>query len=234
MLKLDDIHSGYGSTTVVNGISLEVTAGEATVLLGRNGVGKTTLLRTLMGTLPLQRGSVRVGDQDIGTLPPHRRARLGLAYVPQGRDIFPGLSVRENLRAAVLGSGRRDWERRLEKTVAEFPQLGEKLSARGRSLSGGQQQILAVARALITDPQVLLLDEPSEGIQPSVVVEIAEMLVRTARERGIAVLVAEQNLDFVTHMCEYVHVIDKGRLVDRVSVGDLTTTADLQHKYLGV
>jgi ABC-type branched-subunit amino acid transport system ATPase component len=159
---------------------------------------------------------------------------LGLAYVPQGRDIFPGLSVLENLRVAVLGTRRREWTARLERILEDFPQLKEKLPAAGRSLSGGQQQILAIARALITDPHALLLDEPSEGIQPSTVVDIAEMLVKAARERGIAVLVAEQNLDFVGHVCEAVDVIDKGRLVDRVAVGDLLGQADLQHKYLGV
>ncbi|WP_433171519.1 ABC transporter ATP-binding protein [Actinoallomurus sp. CA-150999] len=234
MLTLRDVESGYGSTTVLHGISREVAAGEVTVLLGRNGVGKTTLLRTVIGQLSLRRGSITLADHDIGGLRAYRRARLGLAYVPQGRDIFPGLSVRENLRVAVLGVRRRDWNERLEQVLEEFPQLKDKLRAPGRSLSGGQQQVLAIARALITDPRALLLDEPSEGIQPSVVTEIAEMLVGVARERDIAVLVAEQNLDFVQRVCTHVDVIDKGRLVAKVSVDELMTTADLQHKYLGV
>ncbi|GAA2402503.1 ABC transporter ATP-binding protein [Actinomadura vinacea] len=234
MLTLSDVRSGYGSTTVLHGVTLEVAAGETTVLLGRNGVGKSTLLRTIIGRLPLTRGSISLGDRELGGLPPHERARAGLAYVPQGRDIFPGLSVLENLRVAVAGTRRREWPARLERTLEEFPQLKPKVNAGGRSLSGGQQQILAIARALITDPRALLLDEPSEGIQPSIVVDIAGMLVAAARERGIAVLVAEQNLDFVGRVCASVNVIDKGTLVDRVAVGDLMTNEDLQHEYLGV
>ena len=234
MLRLHEITSGYGSTQVLQGITYEVPAGEVAVLLGRNGVGKTTLLQTIMGQLPLRQGTITLGEQDIGRLPTHERARLGLAYVPQGREIFPGLSVLQNLRVAVLGSRRREWRQRLDRILADFPLLADKLNDSGRSLSGGQQQVLAIARALITEPRVLLLDEPSEGIQPSIVVEIAELLVSVAGERGIAVLVAEQNLDFVAHVAPSVNVIDKGRLVARVPVEELLNTAELQHKYLGV
>lgn len=234
MLTLDDVVSGYAQTPVVQGISHTVPAGTISVLLGRNGVGKTTLLRTIAGQLPLQRGTLTLGGEDISRTSAFRRARLGLAYVPQGREIFPALSVRDNLRAAVHGMRQGAWSRRLDRTLEQFPVIADKLDAPGRSLSGGQQQIVAIARALITDPDVLLLDEPSEGIQPSIVVEIGEMLTRMAAERGIAVLVAEQNLDFVRHVTDRVEVMDKGTLVAWLRVPELLSDADLQHHYLGV
>jgi ABC-type branched-subunit amino acid transport system ATPase component len=234
MLKLSNVVSGYAQTTIVQGITHTVSPGEISVLLGRNGVGKTTLLRTIAGQLPLQDGEITLGEQDISHTAAFRRARLGLSYVPQGRDIFPALSVRDNLRVAVQGMRQRSWQRRLDRTLEQFPALTDKLDAPGRSLSGGQQQIVAIARALITDPDVLLLDEPSEGIQPSIVVEIADMLTRMAAERGIAVLVAEQNLDFVRHVTKRVEVIDKGKLVTWLHVSDLLSDSELQHHYLGV
>lgn len=234
MLTLDEVVSGYAQTPVVQGVSHTVQAGKISVLLGRNGVGKTTLLRTIAGQLPLQHGKIMLDGADISRASAFRRARLGLSYVPQGRDIFPGLSVRDNLRAAVHGMGRTGWSQRLDRTVAQFPVIADKLDAPGRSLSGGQQQIVAIARALITDPDVLLLDEPSEGIQPSIVVEIGEMLTTMAAERRIAVLVAEQNLDFVQHVADRVEVMDKGQLVTWLQVSDLVSDVELQHRYLGV
>lgn len=234
MLTLDEVVSGYAQTPVVQGVSHTVPAGTISVLLGRNGVGKTTLLRTIAGQLPLQQGKIMLGGADISRASAFRRARLGLSYVPQGRDIFPGLSVRDNLRVAVHGMRRSGWSRRLDRTLEQFPVIADKLDAPGRSLSGGQQQIVAIARALITDPDVLLLDEPSEGIQPSIVVEICEMLTTMVAERGIAVLVAEQNLDFVQHVADRVEVMDKGQLVAWLRVSDLLSDVDLQHRYLGV
>src|SRR5712692_8281363 len=165
VLRVADLRAGYGSTPVLVGVNLEVGGGEVVAVLGRNGMGKTTLLRTLMGLLPARSGSIRWKDgQEISNLPTHLRARLGLGYVPQGRDIFPMLS--------------------------------EKLTARGASLSGGQQQLLALARALVSGPKILLLDEPSEGIQPSILEQIVERIRTINREEGIAVLLVEQNLQF--------------------------------------
>jgi urea ABC transporter ATP-binding protein UrtE len=234
MLKLEDVRSGYGQTVVLHGLSLEVAPGETKVLLGRNGVGKTTLLRTIMGLVPAQSGSIVLDDTDISRLAPHRRARAGLGYVPQERDIFPGLSVEDNLRVAALSCRRDDWEDELESLLQEFPILGEKRGAQGASLSGGQQQILALARALITRPKVLLLDEPSEGIQPSIVQQIADVIGAIERERGLALIVVEQNLDFVARFAEEAHVVDKGRVVERLRLADLIENKGLQHEFLGI
>jgi urea ABC transporter ATP-binding protein UrtE len=234
MLKLEDVRSGYGQTIVLNGLSLEVAAGETKVLLGRNGVGKTTLLRTIMGSVRAFSGRITLGDADIGRLQPHRRARAGLGYVPQDRDIFPGLSVEDNLRVAAVSCRPDPWQDDLESLLEEFAILGEKRSAPGGSLSGGQQQILALARALITRPKVLLLDEPSEGIQPSIVQQIAEVIARIESERGLALVVVEQNLDFVARFAEEAHVVDKGRVVQRLRLADLIADKSLQHQFLGI
>jgi urea ABC transporter ATP-binding protein UrtE len=234
MLRLEDLRGGYGQTAVLHGLSLTVAAGETKVLLGRNGVGKTTLLRTIMGGVPAFSGSIELDGRDLRALKPHQRARAGLGYVPQERDIFPGLSVEDNLRVAAISCRDDDWQGDLEQLYAEFPVLHEKRSTPGRSLSGGQQQILALARALITAPKVLLLDEPSEGIQPSIVQQIAEVIAKIERERDLALVVVEQNLDFVARFAEQAEVVDKGRVVQQVRIPDLIQDTELQHELLGI
>jgi urea ABC transporter ATP-binding protein UrtE len=234
MLELRDLHAGYGPSTVLRGIGMQVGAGERVAILGRNGVGKTTLLRAIVGAIRLQQGDLSLDGKAIGTLPTHERARLGIAYVPQGRDIFGSLSVLDNLKAAAYGTGQRGWKASVEELFAEFPVLAEKQKARGGSLSGGQQQILALARALITQPRLLILDEPTEGIQPSIVDQIADTLLAINQKRGIALIVVEQNLDFVVRLDTYAHVLEKGAIVTGMPSANLLHDEALQRKYLGV
>lgn len=234
MLRLDDVHAGYGRITVLRGFNLDVTDGQMVAVLGRNGVGKTTMLKAITGIIPLQNGTITFDNQDLRHLPVHERARRGIAYVPQGRDIFPGLTVLDNLRVAAYGSRQRRWEERLDAMLHEFPILAEKRNARGGSLSGGQQQILALARALMTSPRILLLDEPSEGIQPSIIDQIADTLRTINEQRGITVLLVEQNLDFVSQLATRAYLVDKGRVVRELPTDDLLSDKDLQHEYLGI
>lgn len=234
MLTVDGVVAGYGSTRVLQNLSLEVASGERLALLGRNGVGKTTLLRALMGQVPLSSGRVVLAGQDISRVPAHERARRGLAYVPQGRQIFPALSVVDNLRVAAYGTGRVNTKQVLETVLEEFPVLREKGHLPGGGLSGGQQQILALGRALMTRPSLLLLDEPSEGIQPSIVDQIAAHVRRINEEQGITVLIVEQNLEFATSVAQRAAVMEKGRVVRTMPVADVLSDRELQHEYLGV
>jgi urea ABC transporter ATP-binding protein UrtE len=234
VLKLEGVTAGYGQTTVLEGLDLEVEEGEMVAVLGRNGVGKTTMLRAIMGQIPLSGGRIAFAGHEVGRLPVHRRARLGLGYVPQGREIFPALSVRDNLAVAAHAVGRRDWPAAVEELFAEFPVLRPKAGDRGGSLSGGQQQILALARALMTRPKLLLLDEPSEGIQPSIVAEIAEIVQSLNETRGIAVVLVEQNLDFAGRLARRACLMDHGRVVRELPADELLRDRDLQHEYMGV
>jgi urea ABC transporter ATP-binding protein UrtE len=234
MLRVEGVRAGYGSTPVLQDLSLDVAEGARIAILGRNGVGKSTLLRTVMGALPLMTGTIRLDGEDISRLPAYERARRGIAYVPQGRDIFPGLSVLDNLRVAAYAVRRKDWKATLDDVLGQFPVLREKSSLAGSGLSGGQQQILALGRALMTRPRVLLLDEPSEGIQPSIVDLIAQHVRRINDERGITVVLVEQNLQFATKIADHAHLMDKGRIVRELPAHDVLTDRDLQHEYLGV
>lgn len=234
MLELTDVRAGYARTPVLLGVDLSVRAGARVAVLGRNGVGKSTLLRAIMGVIPLTNGRIEVDGQGVGTLPAHQRARRGIAYVPQGRDIFPALSVLDNLRVAAYATGQRDWKDRLQDILDEFPVLALKRNEPGGGLSGGQQQILALGRALMTDPRILLLDEPSEGIQPSIVDQIAETVRSINEQRAITVVLVEQNLDFATKIAQHAFLMDKGRIVRDLPAGDVLSDKELQHEYMGV
>ena len=209
MLELEDVHAGYGRTTVLHGVSLSVPGDGVVAVLGHNGAGKSTLLRTAAGLLRPQRGRIRLDGEDVGRLAPHERVRRGLAYVPQGQQCFPHLTARENLR--LVADGRRDGRAATDEVLDLFPALTELLGRRAGLLSGGQRQQLALARALITRPRLLLLDEPTEGIQPSVVAEIQEKVLALAAG-GLAVLLVEQHLDFALRAARRWAVLESGRI----------------------
>lgn len=221
-------------TTVLRGLSLTVGDREIITVLGRNGAGKTTLLRAIMGLVQFHSGSIRFEGDDISRLPTHERAQRGIAYVPQGRLIFPGLSVLDNLRVASYGTRQRDGSEALGRMFSDFPVLAEKRRARAGSLSGGQQQMLALARALMTNPRLLLLDEPSEGIQPSIVDQIADTVRAIHEKRAISVVLVEQNLDFVARLATRAYVVDKGQVVGEFPANEILDNKQLQREYMGV
>lgn len=234
MLQLHDVSAGYGPTPVLHGITAEVKQSELVALLGRNGVGKTTLLRTIVGEIPVTSGRILLDGRDITRLKAHERARAGIAYVPQGRQIFADLSVLDNLRVAGYAAEKRGWQAIVDEMLEQFPILAEKRDLPGGSLSGGQQQILALARALVTAPDLLLLDEPSEGIQPSIVQQIAREIKDINHLRGITVVIVEQNLEFAAWVADSAHVMDKGSIVQSVQTDHLLSDVSLQHELLGV
>jgi urea transport system ATP-binding protein len=208
MLAVKGVDVAYGESRILNRLSLAVGDGQVVCVMGRNGVGKTTLLKTVMGLVTPREGAITFGGREITRSTPYERARLGIGYVPQGRDIFPSLSVRENL---LLGARRKRPPREsLDYVLSLFPALTHMLGKRGGDLSGGQQQQLAIARALIADPVLLLLDEPTEGIQPSIVQEIAAVLQRIKQERRRSILLVEQYLEFARSISDHFYVMEKG------------------------
>jgi branched-chain amino acid transport system ATP-binding protein len=218
MLEVEELRSGYGSIPILQGVSLQVRAGEIVGVLGHNGMGKTTLLRTLIGELPATHGAIRLDQADITRFSMARRARLGLGYVPQGRGIFPDLTVRENLN---VGARLGESDRGVEEIVASFPILASLLDRSGRTLSGGEQQILALARCLVGRPRLMLLDEPSEGIQPSIVEQIIDHL-RDFRQRwNLAVLLVEQDLEVIAALASRVLLMQKGQVAAEMSPAGL-------------
>jgi len=216
MLEVLDIHAGYGRIPVLSGINFVVGEDEVVGVLGHNGMGKTTLLKALIGQVPLTRGEIRFGGAEIGNKPSFRRARAGLGYVPQGRAIFPMLTVYENLRMGFVEDGVHDEASTVKDILARFPRLEPIVERLGGALSGGEQQILALARALCGRPKLLLLDEPTEGIQPSIVEEILDILIGLHRHQGLAIIVVEQSLDFVRRLSERVLLIEKGTITGEV------------------
>ncbi len=229
MLHVDDLHAGYGASRVLHGIAFALAEGSALGLLGRNGMGKTTLIRTLMGYLRPVRGSVRWDGRDVTGWPPEKMARLGIGYVPEGRGVFPNLSVRENLVMAARGDG--GWT--LERVLATFPRLAERLGHGGQQLSGGEQQMLAIGRALMTSPRLLILDEATEGLAPLIVAEIWRVIA-TIRASGISTLVVDRNHRAVLGQTDRAVVLEKGRVVMAGSSADLAADGDALAKALGV
>ena len=220
MLKIDGVNQFYGQSHTLWDLSLELDKGECLCLMGRNGVGKTTLLNTLMGQLPLKSGQIWFDGQNITPLAVERRAELGIGYVPQGRQIFPLLTVEENLRIGL--PARRDNTRQIPEFIYElFPVLKAMKQRRGGDLSGGQQQQLAIGRALVLDPKLLILDEPTEGIQPNVVAEIGDIIRRLNREIGLTVLLVEQKLPFARKVGDKFCLLDRGRNVATGAMSEL-------------
>jgi urea ABC transporter ATP-binding protein UrtE len=215
LLATTDLRAGYASGNVLQGISIEVGPGEVVGVLGRNGVGKTALMRTIIGLVPARSGSILFRGADITRLPANRRAVLGIGYVPQGRDVFPQMSVAENIRMGQFVNQSRPFS--LDEVHGYFPFLKERARQRAGTLSGGQQEMLAIARALVAGPDLLLLDEPSDGVQPSIVQEIGAFIVRLVESRPIGVLIVEQNIDLMQRIVQRAYVMDKGRVV--VSMG---------------
>jgi len=226
MLSIKGLDVAYGESQVLWGVDLDVRAGELVCLMGRNGVGKTTLLKTAIGLLSARRGSVTFDGADITAWSSDRRARAGVGYVPQGREIFPHLTVEENLRMALLGCRRAA---SLDEPLELFPALRPLLARKGGVLSGGEQQMLAIGRALLTKPKLLMLDEPTEGIQPSIILEIEGALRRIKQDLGLAVLLVEQYLDFAERLADKYVIMAKGAVVAAGSTGDLRVEMVRQH-----
>lgn len=214
ILSVENIHVGYGRIPVLNGISFTVGEHEVVGILGHNGMGKTTLLKALIGQLGVARGAIRFSGRDITREPSFRRARAGIGYVPQGRAIFPALTVYENLRMGFVENGIDMESSVVNDILARFPRLDSLIDRPGGALSGGEQQILALARALCGRPKLLLLDEPTEGIQPSIVDEIVDILRGLHRHQGLAIIVVEQSLDFIRNLSERVLRIEKGVITE--------------------
>jgi urea transport system ATP-binding protein len=218
MLSLRDLRVAYGESEVLHGIGFDVAPSEIVAIMGRNGMGKTTLMKALMGILPARSGTLRIGDAEITKLRSYQRVASGLGYVPQGRMIFPAMSVEENIETGLFASGDATVPRDIYEL---FPVLLEMKGRRGGNLSGGQQQQLAIARALATRPKVLLLDEPTEGIQPSIIQDIARTLKRIRDERGLSIVVSEQVLSFALDIADRVLVLENGEVVHEDKRGGL-------------
>ncbi len=231
MLELDKVSAGYGAAQVLHEVSLDVAAGEILCLMGRNGAGKTTLVRAIMGLLPLMGGRVFLDGTEVSALPAHKVARAGIGYVPQGRRLFAGLSVAQNLEIGMRA--RVSPPEVLEEVLELFPRLRERYRQQAQTLSGGEQQMLATARALCLRPKALLLDEPTEGLQPSMVEAIREVTL-AMRAKGVAILLVEQRVDAVLQLADRVAFIENGRGGDVVSVKMLKTDRALAARYLGV
>lgn len=231
MLDVKNLHAYYDSSHILHGIDLEIRQGEIFCLLGRNGVGKTTFLKSLLGLTVRTEGTVQFEGREIADLDTYERARLGIAYVPQGREIVPGLTVLENIRLGCFA--RRDRKVTIPDYIwSMFPFLREHLNRRGTNLSGGQQQQLAIARALASEPTVLLMDEPTEGIQPNVVQEIERTIVRLNREFGLTIILVEQKVQFARTSCHRFAFIEKGQIAAAGAAADLSDT--LLHRYMAV
>jgi urea ABC transporter ATP-binding protein UrtE len=216
ILSVENIHAGYGRIRILNGISFAVGAHEVVGILGHNGMGKTTLLKALIGQVPVAAGAIRFAGADITREPSYRRARAGIGYVPQGRAIFPALTVRDNLRMGFVENGIDAEDAVIDDILARFPRLEPLLERMGGTLSGGEQQILALARCLCGRPKLLLLDEPTEGIQPSIVDEILEILTGLHHHQGLAIIVVEQSLDFIRSLSQRTLLIEKGAITQEV------------------
>ncbi len=232
MLSLENVDAFYGASRALQGVSLTAGRGDFLTVLGRNGVGKSTLMRAVLGLMDRIDGSIRLDGVELVGAPTHRRARAGIGYVPQGRGILPRFTVRENLRMGLLANRGGNQSALYDKVFELFPMLRGQLGRQGGNLSGGQQQQLAIARALLVDPKVILLDEPTEGIQPNIVEQIEEVIVRLNREHGITIVLVEQNVAFARRASRRFVLMEKGRVAASGSVAELTD--DLVHRHMAV
>ena len=224
LLDIRGLRAGYGRTPVLHGVDLTVAPGAIVGVLGHNGMGKTTLLKAIMGIVPAAADAMRLAGRDLSGLGTDARARLGMGYVPQGGGIFPNLSVRDNIRMGVAAHGH-DEQDSLRRAMREFPRLEPVLDRMGSALSGGERQLLALARCLVSEPRLMLLDEPTEGLQPSIVDEIAECLRDFNRRRGLSMVLVEHNLDFITELSDRVLLMQKGAIAREVQKADAQLSA---------
>jgi branched-chain amino acid transport system ATP-binding protein len=231
MLEVDDIHTNYGESYVLQGVSLRVARGEVVAVLGRNGVGKTTLIRSIVGFTPPRRGRIVLKGEEITRLPAHEIARRGVGLVPQGRRIFPSLAVGEHLQIGERTGNGSGWS--VARVLDLFPRLRERLTNRGNKLSGGEQQMLACGRALVGNPDILLMDEPSEGLAPILVRELGRMLAGL-KAGGASILLIEQNLAFALRIADRVYLMSKGRIVHECRPDELRSDEEAKARYLGV
>lgn len=220
LLKTSDLRTGYGSKPVLQGVNLHVKQGEILAVIGRNGVGKSTLMKSLIGLLPTSTGDIHFAGNSIAQLPSFKRARLGIGYVPQGRDVFPRMSVEENLKVGE-SLGKNVPAHKYDEIYSYFPILAERRKQAAGTLSGGQQQQLAIGRVLIASPSLILLDEPSEGIQPSIVKDIARLMVELNQSQGLTVVFVEQNLEMIQSMAQRCYVMDKGQFTEELDPSEL-------------
>lgn len=231
MLAVEGLQVYIGASHVLQGVSLRVSAGEIVALLGRNGAGKTTTIDTLIGLVPPRTGRIRIGDREVAGWPPHRIARLGVGLVPQGRGIFPTLTVRENITLAARPRTSGGWT--LERVLRTFPPLAARVHHLGAQLSGGEQQMLALGRALMLNPRLLLLDEPSEGLAPLIIAQLSRVLA-ALRDEGLAVLLVEQNLGLALGLASRAYVMNKGKVVYAGAADELQGNPAVLRRYLGV
>jgi branched-chain amino acid transport system ATP-binding protein len=229
MLSIEDVHTYYGDSYVLQGVTLELKPGQIVALLGRNGVGKTTLVRSIMGLTPARRGRILFRNQDITHIPAHRIARMGIGLVPQGRHVFRSLTVKEHLQVTARGRGQWDFAG----VAALFPNLQVRLGNLASKLSGGEQQMLAAARALIGNPELLLMDEPTEGLAPMMVRELGRTIA-SLKEAGTSILLVEQQLAFALRYADIVFIMSKGRIVHACSPAELARDAQTKTRYLGI
>ena len=228
LLSIKGLNQSYGGSHTLWGIDLDVQLGSRMCLMGRNGMGKTTLLKCVMGLIPAASGEITFAGTDLRTIPVEGRARLAIGYVPQGREIFPQLTVEENLKVGL--AARRDGRRTIPSQVFDlFPVLKQMLSRRGGDLSGGQQQQLAIGRALVLEPRLLILDEPTEGLQPNIVHEIGNIIIKLNREAGVTVMLVEQKLPFARRVASEFCILEKGRCVARGSIEELSDDDVREH-----
>lgn len=234
MLKIANLSAWYGHSHILQGISLEVHRGEIVTLIGRNGAGKTTTLRSIMGLVPKRKGSVVFDGQEILSEPAHRRFHRGLAYVPEERRIVPGLTVLENLRLGIIGGASRSKEAERIDVIAEtFPRLKQRLNQEAITMSGGEQQMLAIARAMMAEPQMILLDEPSEGIMPILVDEMFE-LFRSMKATGTTIMLVEQNVELALGISDRAYIMDQGEIVYHDTAAALLADKAMQERYCAV
>jgi len=234
LLKVEEANTYYGLSHILQGVSLEVDDKEIVTLVGRNGAGKTTTLKSILGITPVKSGNIWFDEEDISSLPTHLIIQRGISYVPEERRIIPGLTVRENLKLALLKSRNRNRESEMIDRIAEyFPVLKARLSQQGTSLSGGEQQMLAMARGLVTDPKIILIDEPTEGLMPLLVETIAEM-IETINESGVTVLLVEQNVEMALSISHRAYVIDEGRIQSSGQAKGILEDEEIQRRYLTV